>query len=60
MSHGVECNTANQKTRVQNFTKIKRNRMALQAKIFIVGHLGTHPEVLSKLAAYEVIDDEIF
>ena len=29
MSHGVECNTTNQKTSVQNFTKKKENRTAL-------------------------------
>ena len=30
MSHGVECKTTNQKTRVRNFTKKKENRTALQ------------------------------
>ena len=29
MSHGVECETTNQKTRVRNFTKKKENRTAL-------------------------------
>ena len=28
MSHGVECKTTNQKTRVRNFTKKKENRTA--------------------------------
>ena len=30
MSHGVECKTTNQKTKVRNFTKKKENRTALQ------------------------------
>ena len=32
-SHGVECKTTNQKTRVRNFTKKKENRTALH-KLF--------------------------
>ena len=33
MSHGVECKTTNQKTRVRNFTKKKENRTALHIQL---------------------------
>ena len=37
MSHGVECKTTNQKTRVRNFTKKKENRTALHKPLSFMG-----------------------